>query len=167
MAKKNLKITLYVSELLYDIQNMTYLTGKSRQTGQNHEEVANMQASDDDEHKSQLLRSISSSFDTLKTKLSEYLAGTATTANDILLDDSSSKKLELSLLMPENYNASTADTISAQSHQYIVNMSVADWFNITNKADASDYVSKAAVNLETIREAINKRVRPTRTVPSE
>ena len=48
MAKQNVSITLYVSEMLYDIQNKTYLTGRSRQNGQNHEEVANMMASDDE-----------------------------------------------------------------------------------------------------------------------
>lgn len=47
MAKKTITLTLYVSELVYDIQNKTYLTGRSRRTGTNHEEVANMQANDD------------------------------------------------------------------------------------------------------------------------
>ena len=58
MAKQNVSITLYVSEMLYDIQNKTYLTGRSRQNGQNHEEVANMMASDDEENGNQVLRSL-------------------------------------------------------------------------------------------------------------
>ena len=62
MAKKTITITEYMSELLYDIQNKTYLTGRSRQTGANHEEVANMQANDDDENANQIIRSIGNAF---------------------------------------------------------------------------------------------------------
>jgi hypothetical protein len=65
--------------------------------------------------------------------------------------------------MPSNFNQATNDTISTALHQYMVNLAIADWFTITNKADAADYVSMAAANLQQIREAINKRVRPTRT----
>lgn len=36
MAKKVIAITLYMSELVYDVQNKTYLTGRSRKTGSNH-----------------------------------------------------------------------------------------------------------------------------------
>ena len=56
MAKKTIAITLYMSELIYDVQNKTYLTGRSRTNGTNHEEVANMQANDDDENANQILR---------------------------------------------------------------------------------------------------------------
>lgn len=59
-------ITLKIDEIIYDIQNKTYLTGKSRHDGKNHEQVANMQANDDEENANQILRSISSAFNNLK-----------------------------------------------------------------------------------------------------
>ena len=160
MAKKTLTITEYMSELIYDIQNKTYLTGRSRQTGSNHEEVANMQANDDDENANQIFRSIGNAFAELKTKLSEYLVEDGTTRNNALINTESN--LTITLQMPSNYNQTTRDTISAAIHQYIVNSSIGDWFTITNKNDAADYVTLATANLEQIREAINKRVRPTR-----
>lgn len=156
-------VTLYMSELIYDVQNKTHLTGRSRGNGENHEEVANMQANDDDENANQVVRSIGNAFSTLKTKLSEYLDGSATTSNDILI--SSDTNLTVALKMPSNYNKVTLDTVSAALHQYIVNMAIGDWFIITNKTDATDYLTMATANLETVREAINKRVRPTRTAP--
>lgn len=159
--KKSVTITLYMSELVYDIQNKTYITGRSRNNGNNHEEVANMQANDDDENLNQVLRSIGNSFATLKTKLSEYIIGNATTANNEQI--SSNDNLTVGLTMPSNYNSSTVDTISTALHQYIVNTSIADWFIMTNKADATDYINMAAANMEHLREAINKRVRPQRT----
>ena len=160
MAKKTITITEYMSELLYDIQNKTYLTGRSRQTGANHEEVANMQANDDDENANQIIRSIGNAFANLKTKLSEYLVEEGTTSNNALI--SGEKNLTLTLQMPGNFNQATNDTISTSVHQYIVNSAIGDWFTITNKNDSSVYVTLAAANLDVIREAINKRVRPTR-----
>lgn len=161
MAKKVIAITLYMSELIYDVQNKTYLTGRSRQTGTNHEEVANMQANDDDENANQIMRSIGNAFANLKTKLSEYINEIGTSTNDKQL--SSTGNLTLSLNMPPNYNNASNDTISTALHQYLVNSAIGDWFTITNKNDASDYITLAAANLEQLREAVNKRIRPTRT----
>ena len=161
MAKKVIAITLYMSELIYDVQNKTYLTGRSRQTGTNHEEVANMQANDDDENANQIMRSIGNAFANLKTKLSEYINENGTSTNDKQI--SSTGNLTLSLNMPPNYNNASNDTISTALHQYLVNCAIGDWFTITNKNDASDYITLAAANLEQLREAVNKRIRPTRT----
>lgn len=162
MAKKTITLTLYVSELVYDIQNKTYLTGRSRKTGSNHEEVANMQANDDDENADQVMRSIQNAFGTLKTKLAEWLNDDGTTSSDELMSITDKSTLEVVLNMPSNYNSSTRDAISAALHQYIVNTAIGDWFTITDKADASDYFTLATNNLEAIREAVNKRVRPQR-----
>lgn len=161
MAKKTISITLYMSELIYDVQNKTYLTGRSRNTGDNHEQVANMQANEDEENQNQIVRSIGNAYANLKTKLSEYIEDSGSTANNILL--SASDNLQINLVMPSNFNPATNNTIGAALHQYIVNSAIGEWFTITNKADAADYLALAAANLAEIREAINKRVRPTRS----
>lgn len=161
MAKQTITITLYMSELIYDVQNKTYLTGRSRQTGENHEDVANMQANDDDENANQILRSIGNAYGTLRTKLSEYINEDGTTSSNELTDGTTD--ITVSLQMPSNYNKATKDTIADAMHQYIVNLSIGDWFMITNKTDASDYNTMAGAALSEIREALNKRVRPTRT----
>lgn len=164
MARVSVSVTLYTSELIYDVENKTYLTGRSRQSGNNHEEVANMQASEDEENRNQILRSFGNALGTIKTKLSEYLDLTGTTSNDALMDES--KDITLKLQMPSNYNQSTVDTITSAAHQFFVNTAIGDWFVITDKADASDYVAQAAANLETLREALNKRSRPAYTKPT-
>lgn len=151
-----------MSELIYDVQNKTFLTGRSRSTGDNHEQVANMQANDDEENSNQVLRSLGNAFATLKTKLSEYLDERGTTASNKLL--SSTSDLALSLIMPGNFNQATVDTIASSVHQYLVHTSICDWFTITDKTDAEDYLGRAVQNLKQIREAINKRVRPVRAM---
>ena len=120
-----------------------------------------MQANDDDENANQIMRSIGNAFANLKTKLSEYINESGTSTNDKQL--SSTGNLTLSLNMPPNYNSASNDTISTALHQYMVSSAIGDWFTITNKNDASDYITLAAANLEQLREAANKRMRPTRT----
>lgn len=165
MAKKTIIITEHISELMYDIQNKTYLTGRSRYTGTNHEEVANMQANEDDENANQIIRSIGNAFSYLKTKLAEFLLEEGTTANNTQISVESD--LVLTLMLPSNYNQATTDSVSVAVHKYIVNTAIGDWFAITNKNDAADYVTMATNNLEEIREAINKRVRPVRKTVTE
>ena len=159
MASKTITITLYMSELIYDVQNKTWLTGRSRKSGDNHEAVADMQAGDEDSD--QIMRSIGNAYATLKNQLSEYLSEDKTTANNILLIDTSN--LSIALNMPSNYNEVTRETITADAHQYLVNSAIGDWFTITNKEDAKNYFDLAGIALKEIIEAINKRVRPKRT----
>lgn len=153
-------LKISVGEMIYDVQNKTYLTGKSRRDGSNHEQVATMQANDDDENANQILRSITTAYGTLKTKLSEYLDLTKTTVTNEPL--TAETELEVSLKMPSNYNLSTAETLATAVHQFIVATAIAEWFTITDKADAKDYAEQAAESLKVIAEAANKRVRPRR-----
>lgn len=164
MARKTLTITLYMSEIVYAIMNKTHLTGRSRETGNNHEEVANMKANEDDENMNQILQSIGTAFSKLKTKLSEYLEETGTTASNIQIE--ADTDLTLALSMPTNYNEATRDTLSRGAHDYLVHSAISEWFTITNKNDAADYVALAVSDIETIREAINKRTRPVRKAPT-
>lgn len=153
-------IKLDLPEMIYDIQNKTYLTGKSRRDGSNHEQVANMQANDDDENANQILRSIKTAFTRLKMKLSEYLEVVENTVTNELIE--TTEKMELVLKMPTNYNTSSASTLAEACHEYIVSMAVAEWFAITDKNDSSDYSGRAEESLRTISEAASKRVRPKR-----
>lgn len=158
--KKYVTIKLYMSELIYDVENKTFLTGKARGNGENYEESADMRANDDAENRNQVMRSIGNAFSTLKTKLGEYLFEGGGSANNVQISDQSN--LEVQLRMPSNYNTSANDTVAAAMHQYIVNLAIAEWYTIFDKADASDYLAMAAGNLVSLREALNKRVRPMR-----
>lgn len=157
---KTISITLDLNEIIYDIQNKTYLTGRSRHDGTNHEQVTNMQANDDEESANQILRSVSIAFNTLKTKLGEYIDNNVLSGNNELLTRDST--LAIALQMPSNYNNATTDTIASAAHQYIVSTTVAEWFAITNKPDSQQYTALADVCLKVISEAINKRLRPVR-----
>lgn len=163
MAKRELTITLVKSELIYEVQNKTYLTGRSRETGANHEQVANMQMNDDEEHQNQILRSLGDAFRELKTKLSNYLVEATVKSTDI--QETDTKDFELALKMPSNFNQAVSDSISAACHKYLVNTAICDWFTITKPDEAKSYADLSSIALQSIRESVNKRVTPTRTPP--
>ena len=160
MAKQTVTITLYMSELVFDVQNKTYLTGRSRTNGENFEQVANMQADDEEESSKQILRSIGNAYGSLMAKLSEYVVSDKTKATNLITDQAAN--LTIALQMPGSYNKAANEAVVAAVHQYIVNTAIADWFVITNKSDAAEYANLAAVNITQLREALNKRVRPAR-----
>lgn len=235
MAKTNLTIKMKVSELVYDIQNRTDLTGQARYNGQNDEFVAKLRMNDDDENANQALRSITTAYGRLKTKLSEYISvndsyiradggyqavssedagwvsehdlngdgvadsadlvyagkigdltgdgvynradyeaklkGLVTKVNDLGVVGGSTVSaatlasadyLCLFLTLPSNYNHAADDDVAQAVHNYIVNYAIFDWFRIVDKEDAKDYLDLSEANILQIREAINKRIRPTR-----
>ena len=135
MAKQTITITLYMSELVFDVQNKTYLTGRSRTNGENFEQVANMQADDEEESSKQILRSIGNAYGSLMAKLSEYVVSDKTTATNLITDQAAN--LTIALQMPGSYNKAANEAVVAAVHQYIVNTAIADFFVITNKSYAA------------------------------
>ena len=158
--KKPIELKLKMSELIYDIQNKTYLTGRSLSDGNNHSHVANMQANDDDENEAQILRSITSAYSVLRNRLSEYIEAPELTSDNESLATNDS--IVLSLEMPSNFNASVSKTIGEAAHQFIVATAIADWFAITAKGETTDYRAIATSALGVLEEALCKRSRPHR-----
>jgi len=163
--KKTLTVTQQVKELVFDIQNKAYLTGQAREAEgkKTYEAASNMQASDDIENSYQIRRSLANAFSALKSLLGEYLSEDRSTSNNLIqkeIDDDG--VLELAFELPSNYNNSSADALGNGIHSYLVDMALGDWFSITNKEDAQDYISHASVSLENVKRALYKRARPTR-----
>ncbi|MCM1079098.1 MAG: hypothetical protein NC344_05655 [Bacteroidales bacterium] len=163
--KKTLTVTQQVKELVFDIQNKAYLTGQAREAEgkKTYEAASNMQASDDMENSYQIRRSLANAFSALKSLLGEYLSEDRSTSNNLIqkeIDDDGA--LELAFELPSNYNNSSADALGNGIHSYLVDMALGDWFSITNKEDAQDYITHAGVSLENVKRALYKRSRPTR-----
>jgi hypothetical protein len=167
MARKNLTVTLYVSELIYDFQNKAYLTGRSRRAeGKDAEAASNMQASDDDEDKNQALRSIQTAYSQLLVELSEgVLNGSGTTANNELMNESTN--ITISLSLPSNYSLGLKDALTSSMHDYIINKALMDWFVLTNPEEVKTYSELASIALKNLHETFNRRERPNRNVPTD
>lgn len=150
-----------MSELIYDIENKTSLTGIARDTGTNYRESADMRATEVEEHRNQVLRSIGNAFSSLRNELAEYMcASGGTQADNTQIGDW--QDIEVCLGMPTNYDLATKEAVSSAMHRYIVDMTLYDWFNIFSKDDAAAYLKMASVDIQQIRRSINKRSRPQR-----
>ncbi|MCH5228549.1 MAG: hypothetical protein J1F12_00960 [Muribaculaceae bacterium] len=159
--KKAISLQLQLAEIIYDIQNKTYLTGRSLSGNDNYSHIANMQANDDDENAAQILRSITTAFSVLRNRLSEYiLSDEIISSNESLTTEDS---LTIALSMPSNFNGAVTKNLGELAHQFIVAHAVADWFAITAKGETSDYTEVAETSLKMIEEALCKRSRPSRT----
>ena len=159
-TKKKVTATIDIKELLYDIMNETYLRGRTIQNGENHKEVASMYASEDDENLDKLLRSIKKGFAEVKTELAEYLDEDGTTTDNSRYDGESD--LELNLTMPSNFNEAATTGVGEAIHDYLKDTAIAEWYMVTNKADAEQYVALAQKSLVSIQQAVSKRSRPKR-----
>ena len=166
MEKKQIvTVNIDVKTTLYDVRNKAYITGNSRMASGsvNYEAGSKMQASEDNEEDDQLKRSLTTYFTGLKSKLGEYLDETTTTTNNLIAQKIEEEDvLTLAFRLPTNYNNASADALGAGIHSYLVDMVLADWFNITNPQDVKGYTEHAAVMLEDVRSALYKRSRPTR-----
>lgn len=162
--KKTLTVTQQVKELIYDIQNKTYLTGQAREAGGlGYQAASNMQASDDDENSYQIRRSLANAFSTLKSLLGEYLNEDRTTSDNLINKETDNDgQLSLEFLLPSNYNNASSDSLGNGIHAYLVDMALYEWFTITNKNDAKDYLEHSAVSLDIVKRALYKRSRPSR-----
>lgn len=159
-TKKEVKATIEMDWLVYDILNETYLRGRTIQDDKNYKEVASMFASEDEENYEKVLRSIKKGFSEVKTELAEYLneSGLAT-SNEAISGDTD---LVLNLTMPSNFNEAATAGLGEAVHDYLKNTAVADWYLVTNKQDAQDYVALSQKSLESIRKSVSKRARPQR-----
>ena len=158
--KKNVTVTLVMDELLYDIMNETYLRGRTVQNDSNYKEVASMFASLDEENQDKILRSIKKAFNEVKTEAGEYLSESGLSTDNRLISEESD--LELTLTMPSNFNEASTAGVGEAIHDYIVKTAVADWYLVTNKQDAQEYVALAQKSIESIRKSLSKRSRPMR-----
>lgn len=162
---KSVTITLQVKELVFDVQNKTYLTGRTHESVDNaaYESSSHMKASDEEEDIYQIKRSISNAFAVLKNHLCEYLvSNTSTSDNQLDATVDGDGALVVSLAMPNNHTTAAVDALGSNMHAYLVDMALAEWFAITSKADSEVYIAQSAIALDNIKRALYKRSRPDR-----
>lgn len=163
MREIAINVTLHISELIYDIENKTYLNANASDTGDNYKTVEQLQVDDADEKRNQVLQSIGAAYKKLKKELGRYLNDNTVSVSNRLMDASSD--LKLTLHMPGNFNTSAAEEVCSLMHQYVVNRAICEWMQL-HKADYTAWSVAADMNLDDLRVALNSkagRVRRTQT----
>lgn len=164
MAIKTITITEDIKTVVNDILTKAYLTGQARELdGASYKQASNMQGSNADEDRRQIIRSVNNAFTSLKTQLAEFLREDNTAGDNAPLSAiDNDERLVLVFSMPSNYNPTAVDGLANGIHAYLVSMSLAEWFSITSKAEAETYISQTALNLTNIKRALLRRRRPER-----
>ena len=119
-----------------------------------------MFASEDEENREKILRSIKKGFAEVKTELSEYLDEDGTSTDNRHYNGKTD--LTLNLSMPSNFNEAATTGVGEAIHDYLKNTTIAEWYMVTNKSDAEQYIALAQKSLASIQQAVSKRSRPKR-----
>ncbi|MCD8265618.1 MAG: hypothetical protein LUC33_00545 [Prevotellaceae bacterium] len=163
--KKEVTITLVVREMLYNVMQVAHKTGQAREADgtKNYVAASLMQASEDEEESYQIRRSLANNFAQMKSLLGEYLDEDETTANNrINTEIDNDGKLVLVFQMPSNYNLAGVSSMGENAHSYLVNITISEWFAITNPQEQANYATLAATALEHLKRAFYRRERPVR-----
>ncbi|MBQ8051646.1 MAG: hypothetical protein IJ197_08775 [Bacteroidaceae bacterium] len=157
-SEKN--ITLYVNEIMYDISNKAYLTGRSKGDA-SAKAVHDMQVTENPNIAKPVVRFVLEAYSSLKGVMAEWVTvtGAVVADNTPLVSNS----LDVTINVPDNFHDSMLKGVADSMHSYIVDKALADWFSITNKEDAELYANKATNDIAKLKEALFKRKRPIRT----
>lgn len=161
---KTITITLKKEELLYDIENTTYLVGNSRSTGDNFEQVSNIQNSGEGEDRNFILRSIEKAFNEAKRNLSRYINETLVASNNELMAETGDFVLTLNVV--DMFNEASTDTLKSSAHEFISASALMDWFANVKPDEMVVYQSrKAEANISMLSALYRKKApaRPTTT----
>ena len=160
MAKKNITITLHPKELLYEIQNKTYLVGRGKESEQ---QGAYSQETDDSESLNHAKRCLDLALSRAKREIGEFAStGSVVSDNELMSDGMLARAVVLTLPMPTNYNDAATESLTQSIHRYVVMVAVSEWFNDVSASDAARYAAEAEKSLQAIREALLSRKRPER-----
>lgn len=164
-TKQNLKVKIETKELKFAIMNKTHVTARSLQASGklNYEAAAHMQASEDLENSYELIRAISNAIAEIKVELGEYL-NEKVTETDNLIDEAveQGNKVEISFLLPSNFNSAASDALGGGIHEYIVGRSIYEWYRQTCPEIAEACKADADSALDRAKKALYKRSRPER-----
>ena len=158
----SIAITLFKAQLFYDIENITYTVGLNRNTGDNFEQVSNIQNNGEGGDRDMMLRSIETGFNEIKRNVNRFVSEATTASTNTFTSDIDS--FVLTLAMPANFNQASVDSIKSAAHEYIVDHALIDWFTAVKPDEVKIYAEKkAAANLNLLS-ALYRKKAPTRPV---
>ena len=156
----SIAITLLKAQLFYDIENITYTVGLNRNTGDNFEQVSNIQNNGEGGDRDMMLRSIETGFNEIKRNVNRFVSEATTASTNTFTSDTDS--FVLTLAMPANFNQASVDSIKSAAHEYIVDHALIDWFTAVKPDEVKIYAEKkAAANLNLLS-ALYRKKAPTR-----
>ena len=171
---KPVKITLKRAYIYYDVENIAYNVGLNRNTGENFEQVANIQNKGEAEDRDFVRRSVDAAFNRLKRNVNRFLTSETATSSNVIATAANQVALEAALKtydeggyvlefkMPENYNLAAVDSVKNAAHDFIVSSALYDWFTAAKPDEIAIYAARKSAANTNLLSALYRKKAPTR-----
>lgn len=156
-----INITLNRADLIYDISNVAYIVGDLIEDPIYKGSVKDVAVNGNVDR---ITRIMDKSYNELSVKLSGYNKILLSEVNGVTEEISSDNAFKetpsyvLSFNMPVDFNKSVVNAITTSCHEYMVCMSLFEWFSITKKDEAELYRIKAIEELNKVKGYLSIRV---------
>ena len=159
---KEFEVTIYISELLYDIKSKTYLRGESlRDVGSSAEFSSRGQLDDEEWNEAEVLRSISKSIADARVLLHEWVVDNRDESVDNVLIGKEDDPIFI-LSVPDSFNDSGRQAVAESIHNMIVSRAIGDWYHTLGREESPSFIADSVTYVGSIRSSLSKRVRPSR-----
>lgn len=159
---KTITITLAKDEILYDIENTSYLVGSNRSNGDNFEQVSNIQNSGEGGDRNFILRSIENAFNEVKRNLSRFINETKISTNNDLM--AAAGDFVLTLKVIDMFNEASTDTLKSAAHEFIVSSALMDWFSNVKPEEMGIYQNRKIEANRSMLSALFSKKAPARPI---
>lgn len=160
MAKQEIRITVKLDEVRYELRNKTYLKSRTAASEGDGAVPSDAMMSGDEEDENTLLRCLGNALSRVKHLLGEHMSEGELRGNNLQHPDADS--VTLHLLMPTNYDTNGTADLAAALHRYIVDHVLSVWFADTDPKASAQYAQSAAADQEAMYDASMRRSRPKR-----
>lgn len=159
---QNVTITIKLPEVYYQVALQAHLLGETDLSQDKDARAVSLSQLDvEGEGREVILRAVKSSDASLRQHLHLYLTeeNAATSVDNVPKDEES---LTFSLRLPDNFFLPAIKDMEEAIHHYLVHTCLSEWYALMKDEMASTYSKFAQADLDKMKQASSRRMRPTR-----
>mgnify|MGYP007046420800 CR=1 FL=1 len=161
--RTKITVTLKKKELLYDIDNIAYITGDILGDADTTPKYrSDIQSTREPWGKSIIIRALDRAFYHLRAKLTAYTKSDTREDMDVTDDPKDLENYVLTLYVPQEVSESNIDGVACAAHNYLVYSALCDWFEKLKKDERDLYLFKLKEEMDLIKHYLTLRTKPMR-----
>jgi hypothetical protein len=155
-----INIVLHKEEIVSDVSSIAHVVGRRLSAPENLPQASDIQTPFQKTDSFIVARALRTAFSNVKKKCGRYLTAGRTSDSNAL--QSLSGAYNLTLELPEGFNAGVTAALTDAMNNYLVNYCIYSIFEKTNPTEAEHYFLKAASNYDEIKICLEQRKDPVR-----
>lgn len=161
--RTKITVTLKKKELLYDIDNIAYITGDILGDADTTPKYrSDIQSTREPWGKSIIIRALDRAFYHLRAKLTAYTKSDTREDMDVTDAPKDLENYVLTLYVPQEVSESNIDGVACAAHNYLVYSALCDWFEKLKKDERDLYLFKLKEEMDLIKHYLTLRTKPMR-----